>query len=210
MNMFERFESHYTQDVALARPQRVIAVENPNDPLLDGLLLKYSGASFNNGLYRIMGAETQGLADVFVISAFPGLSNKIKNFAYDWLGRIFALDPIRLVGGLPAVLMFEPGTGKTLEIPCNLLTFHDNELVDYREEALAEGFHTQWLVKCGVIPKQDQCIAYKQPLFLGGKDTIENLELSNLDVYWTLIGQLIRKARGFAHGTQIGKIRISE
>ena len=108
------------------------------------------------------------------------------NFAYDWLGRIFALDPIRLVGGLPAVLMFEPGAGKTLEFPCNLLTFHDNELVDYREEALAEGFQRQWLVKCGVIPKQDQCIAYKQPLFLGGKDTIENLEISNLEVYWDL------------------------
>ena len=71
MNMFERFESHYTQDVALARPQRGVAVKNLNDPLLDGLLLQYSGASFNNGLYRIMGAETQGLADVFVISAFP-------------------------------------------------------------------------------------------------------------------------------------------
>ena len=117
---------------------------------------------------------------------------------------------VALLLGQPLLLTGEPGTGKTLEIPCNLLTFHDNELVDYREEALAEGFHTQWLVKCGVIPKQEQCIAYKQPLFLGGKDTIENLELSNLDVYWTLIGQLIRKARGFAHGTQIGKIGISE
>jgi hypothetical protein len=38
-----------------------------------------------------------------------------------------------------------------------------------------------------------ECIGYRVPLFLGGSDTVENLEKVDLDVYWHLHGQLIQK-----------------
>ncbi len=208
--MFERFESNYSQDAALPRPLGGVEINDPNDPLLEDFFLRYGGVSFNKGLYRVMTTETMGLAHLFVSDAFPSFSERDRVFAYDWLGRIFALDLMRLEGGLPLVLLFDPSAGEVLEISSNLATFHDSELVDHGEEALAVTFHKQWLAKGGLVPNQNQCIEYKSPLFLGGKDTIENLDLSDLDVYWTLSGQLIRKTRGLPLGTQIKGIGISE
>jgi len=44
---------------------------------------------------------------------------------------------------------------------------------------------------------------YKRPLFLGGSDTTDNLEISDLEVYWLLVGQLIREAKGLPSGTSV-------
>jgi len=44
---------------------------------------------------------------------------------------------------------------------------------------------------------------YKRPLFLGGSDTTDNLEISDLEVYWLLMGQLIRQAKGLPAGTPV-------
>lgn len=35
------------------------------------------------------------------------------------------------------VLMLEPGTGEALEIPCTIKSFHDRELIENRDAALA-------------------------------------------------------------------------
>jgi hypothetical protein len=206
--MFDRFESHFVKDATPTPTSGDAPVAWSDEPRIKDLLLRFAGASFNLGLYRVMAADAFGWANDFVAQAFPAFSGKAVPFGYDWLGRIFALDPSRLKGGSPAVVMFEPGTGEGLEIPCNLLTFHENELIDYRDEALAVGFHRQWLTKGGPPPKQHQCVGYRQPLFLAGKDVVENLELSDLDVYWTLSGQLIRKARGLPPGTRIENIKL--
>ncbi|WP_202385393.1 hypothetical protein [Altericroceibacterium endophyticum] len=40
-------------------------------------------------------------------------------------------------------------------------------------------------------------------MFLGGVDDLENLELSDLDVYWHLSAQIIRQARGLPPGTSV-------
>lgn len=141
--------------------------------------------------------------------AFPRFSAHSKCFGVDWLGRIFAVDGRRLVGGAPGVVMFEPGTGEALEVPCNIVSFHEEELIDYREEALAESFYLRWMSSGGRVPLIDQCVSYKKPLFLGGADVIENLEISDLDVYWEISTELIRQARNFSVGSSIGNVSIS-
>ena len=47
------------------------------------------------------------------------------------------------------------------------------------------------------------CFGYQLPLFLGGEDALANLELSDLDVYWTFMDQLRLQAMGLAEGTPI-------
>jgi hypothetical protein len=42
--------------------------------------------------------------------------------------------------------------------------------------------------QCGGEPNYDQCVGYKKPLFLAGVDDVENIELSDLDVYRHLMG----------------------
>ena len=60
------------------------------------------------------------------------------------LGSTFALDSKRLKDGHPGVgvviKVFEPGTGKALEIPSNIQTFHDVTLMEFDEAAIAISF----------------------------------------------------------------------
>jgi hypothetical protein len=207
--MFKRFEACFKEDAAVKRVREKDLFENKGEPRLKELLLRFGGASFNRGIYRVMNGITHHLANEFIAIAFPNFSERVVCFGYDWLGRIFALDGERREDKALAVLMFEPGTGEVLEIPSNLVTFHNNILVDDSEAALAFDFHKRWLALGGAIPKQKECVGYKQPLFLSGEDQVENLEISDLDVYWTLSGQLIDQVRGLSPGTQIGGVELS-
>jgi hypothetical protein len=99
--------------------------------------------------------------------------------------------------------MFELGTGEALEIPANLQSFHEEVLIEHGEAALAISFHEKWLAAGGKAPNYAQCIGYQKPLFLGGDDEVWNLQLSDLDVYWHVVGELVRKTRGLPPGTPI-------
>jgi hypothetical protein len=59
----------------------------------------------------------------------------------------------------------------------------------------------------GLLPlSSSQCAGYKVPLFLGGKDSLENLEVIDLEVYWSLSGQLRDGARVLPPGSSIGQV----
>jgi hypothetical protein len=203
--MYDIFRSYFPVDYR-------VASENMPDFDAKGdcyglleLILEFGGCSFDKALYRVMTPSSTSEWNKTIEYAFPDFYGRVQCFGFDWLGRIFALDSGRLEEGYSGVVMFEPGTGQVLEIPCNIVTFHNQELVEYSEEALAVSFRFQWLVR-GAAPSYEECIGYRTPLFLGGKDVVDNLEISNLDVYWTLTAQLIRKARGLPLGTVLGKV----
>jgi hypothetical protein len=157
------------------------------------LIAQFGGDSFKRGMYRVIRATDLADWSARVFLAFPAFNGRITCFGYDWLGRAFAVDTRRLEQGQPGVVMFEPGMGEALEIPSNIHTFHENELIDHGDAALADDFHERWLTHGGVEPGYTQCVGYRKPLFLGGEDELENLELSDLDVYWHLMAQLIAK-----------------
>jgi len=198
--MFTSFESHFQPDSFSGGRQTSESITSAGDADLVRFLSQFGGMSFNNGLYRVTDHGITLSARSFIEAAFPTYASRAQPFAYDWLGRIFALDSNRFEGNLRAVTMFEPGTSEALELPCNLVTFHESELIDYPEAALAVSFYQLWLASGGGVPALDQCIGYKKPLFIGGKDKVTNLEISNLDVYWSLSGQLVRRMRDLSPG----------
>lgn len=203
--MFKAFEAQYLRDAA--SPQAASA-SAPEAFGLHAFFQHYSGATFDRGVYRIHSSATARLASQFIQTAFPEHAGTAVSFASDWLGSLFCLDATRIEQGAMAVLMLEPSTGKALKIPANLASFHEQGLIEYADAALATGFYERWLSLGGAVPRPDQCIGYKKPLFLGGADTVENLELSDLDVYWTISAQLIRKTKGLPVGTRIGNVSI--
>lgn len=200
--MFETFQKVFANDIALScdsagNPHQIEVVG------LRNLIDLFGGTSFERGLYRVVRASDIDEWNARVAVAFPEFRERVTCFGFDWLGRVFAVDANRLEGGLPGVVMFEPGTGEALEIPCNISSFHDEELIEYADAALAKNLHGQWLANGRQPPKYDQCVGYKKPLFLSGADELENLETSDIDVYWHLLGQLILKAKGLPPGTPI-------
>jgi hypothetical protein len=190
--MFDGFKSAFTFDSPNPVPSSVEPQASAH-PDLRLLLSELGGQSFNSGLYRTVAAHEQRDWQDRIELAFPATRGRAICFGYDWLGRAFALDSQRVEDGRPLILMLEPGTGEMLEIPANIETFHNEELVEFSDAALAVDFQGRWLTAGGAVPRRDQCVGYRKPLFLGGVDDVDNLETSDIDVYWHLLGQILSK-----------------
>src|SRR5262245_29712840 len=147
---------------------------------------QYAGATFNRGVYRIHPLDSRAKWDGLIAEAFPQEAGKFSTFAYDWMGRQFALDAQRTEGGAPLVLLFDPGFGEVLEIPQTFLAFHEHELIDHGDAALADMVYDEWLQAGHPAPAPIECVGYKVWPFLGGEDDLTNNEISDLEVYWSL------------------------
>lgn len=200
--MFEVFRKAFPRD-ALPHPDPAAAPAASATPALTEFFGEFGGGSFGGGLYRVVRPSDANIWDERVQLAFPEFAGHVTCFGFDWLGRVFSVDSRRTEEGRSGVLMLEPGTGEALEVPANLITFHSSELIEFGEAALAISFYDKWRAAGGAAPAYDQCVGYKRPLFLGGADEVENLELSDLDVYWHITGQLIRKTKGLPEGTPV-------
>lgn len=207
--MFERFRAEYgylqddIEDGEPWRHDRLSEVEG-----YASFSSEFSGASFGGGLYRIHNDETGPLALTLIAQAFPEFAARACPFGFDWLGRQFPVDLGRLVEGHPLVLLLEPGTGEALEIPVPFSVFHNEELTQYADAALARDFFKIWsAANSDSLPlRRDQCVGYRVPLFLGGSDTAENVEVSDLEVYWSICGQLRLGAMRLPPESEINRI----
>ncbi|MCK7612651.1 T6SS immunity protein Tdi1 domain-containing protein [Roseibium sediminicola] len=206
--MFQNFFLHFNQDKPQVKLEAALPVTLPNAAGLQVFLQRCAGQSFNNGLYRVHDIQKTGNLTGLTSEAFPEFSDRIFCFASDWLGRQFALDSGRIEAGEPLILMLEPGTGEVLELPFTFLGFHSDCLPNEADAALAEDFHRDWIAAGYAAPKQSQCVGYKRPLFLGGTDDQTNLEVTDLEVYWEISAQLLRRLRGLPPGTPIGNVTI--
>lgn len=163
----------------------------------------YQGSTFGNGLYRLHSYNNIHKWNKIVLEAFPEFKDRIECFGYDWLGRQFSIDKSRIVDGQAQILMFEPGTGEVLKIPCNFMQFHNYEIKNYHDACLASEFFNEWMMNNKIKLTEKECVGYKKLLFLGGSDLVENLEKNDLEVYWSICAQLIIKTKELPEGTKI-------
>ena len=54
----------------------------------------------------------------------------------------------------------------------------------------------------------DVCVGYEIPLFLGGRDEVDNLAPVDLWAYWSISGQLLMQTLGRDPGTPISAVTI--
>jgi hypothetical protein len=177
------------------------------DPEFAECIERLGGKSFSGGLYRVFRGDQIEEATRAMSRMFPEFDAQLIVFGCDWLGRHFALDR-RLKHAQSTVLLLETGAGEAINIPSSIVAFHNQELVNYGDEALAARFYKQWKALHSENIPFDKCVGYKVPLFLGGADTIENLELIELSIYVELCGQLRNKTRFLPPGVSIRGISI--
>lgn len=207
------FDESFERDAhPIIQPQDATALASvePGAIGLTQFLSAHAGGSYEHGLYRIHAISDMRRWTEVAAEAFPEFRERIMCFGFDWLGRSFAIDFARKAHDQFLVLMLEPGTGQALEIPTTFVDFHNQELVQYQNEALAVEFFNTWQTCGGKTPEFGQCIGYKKPLFLGGRDTVENLEVTDMEVYWSIAGQMLSKVRELPEGTPLGNIRIGD
>ena len=195
---------------AFAITDRVSSSESPENITLAELQVAFGGCTFAHGLYRLHTPSSAVGATDLVEEAFPEFRGRTACFGFDWMGRQFALDLRQAESDQAPVLLLEPGTGEALEIPVPFADFHDTVAVEYSDAVFASAFFAEWKQGGGATPEFDQCIGYKTPLFLGGADAVDNLEVSDFEVYWSICGQLRTQAAGLAPGTRIGEVVIDE
>lgn len=107
-----------------------------------------------------------------------------------------------------AGMFVHTGRGIGAEIPRRFSTYHDDELVRDPEPSLCVSFFNEWKSEDPADLAFDQCVGYKIPLFLGGEDDVHNLEVSDMEVYWSLMGELRLATMNLAPGTRISGIEI--
>ena len=160
--------------------------------LYNDFILRLGGKRFGNGVFNSFSNDNLSKWTEIVSEAYPEFKNLFKLFGYDWLGRCFGIDLRKNTSG--NILMFEIGTSDVLEIPCTFKKFLDEEIPLYSDACLAESFFNEWSKYSGETIEYGRCAGYKIPLFLGGEDTVTNLENSDMEVYWSIISQIKKQA----------------
>jgi hypothetical protein len=105
------------------------------------------------------------------------------------------------------ILMFDPATAEDFELNQGLEEFHNKDLVNERESALAENLFHELLkfLRLSEVAYSD-CLGYKKPLLLGGTDTTDNYELTDIEVYWEFQRQIYLQTKDLPEGTKIDTI----
>jgi hypothetical protein len=171
---------------------------------IETLFNECGGYSFRNGLYRIHN-PTSSLHWAILISSYFTKYKKIIPFGYDWMGRQFAIDMNRA----NYILMFDPATAEDFELKGSLASFHNQDLVHEREPLLAERLFNQVIMSLGIDDiNYNDCAGYKVPLFLNGSETLDNYEISNMEVYWEIQCQIYIQIKNLPPGTKIDSIKI--
>lgn len=164
---------------------------------------RVAGINLGGGLLRFVNQAGGPIAQQAVNEAFPQFSERAVPFARDWLGRHFALDRARKAGETLALLLLEPGSGEVFEIDDTFEEFLDGDLIEAPDTYLESDLFDSWLRAGGGVPNAEQCVGFKVPLFLGGSGSVENLELSDVQVYWGICGQLWAATKDLPTGTSI-------
>jgi hypothetical protein len=148
---------------------------------------QYNGKTFLNGLYRIHQTNDLKKWNDIIERTFPMTIGKVSVFGYDWLGRHFAI-----YSETETVILLEPGTGEVFDTCLNFYDFHNIEIPNNHINCLSSEYFKEWYEASNhyILP-HNKCVGYKIPLFLNGKDTIENMEVSDMEVYWEIMMPLI-------------------
>ena len=178
-----------------------------SDPDFDEIIQNLGGKTFNGGLYRVLRSDQLESAREILEQMYPKLAGALAPFGYDWLGRHFAVDNTSLRNGQPSILMLEIGGGDAFVIPSRIADFHNVDLVESQQEALAYDAWKEWKEEHPEDLAHSQCVGYRRPLFLGGKDDETNFEVVDREVYLSFCAQLWIQVRDLPEGTPIGKIQ---
>ena len=204
---FDKFKRAYSPSTSFSDTSKDCDLEIfASSPGATEFFSLFNGISVANGVYRVHKvAEIKAWSRRVTSRLFRKYTSRVECFGYDWKGRHFAIETNRKnTVGIPLVTMFDPETAKAFESPLTFSEFHNEELVDCANDALDVQTFQQWrTANQNRDLTQLECVACKIPLFLGGKDTLSNLETTDLEVYWELMGQLLDKTKDLSAGTKI-------
>jgi hypothetical protein len=168
------------------------------------LLDQCGGVTLNKGLYRIHSFESSIKWAFKIGEYFDQYRHRIYPFGFDWMGRQFCLSTTDDI-----LYMFDPAAGQVFELRQTLLLLHNDDFVNNTDDMLSVNLFYKVLSFYSMSSiAYNQCLGYKIPLFLGGRDEIDNYNLQDIEVYWHIESELYKKAKYLPEGTAVKNIKI--
>lgn len=157
--------------------------------------LKACGASFSRGAFRFHDSVSGPKAATFLNDTFD-FGDKLEPFAFDWLGRQYCvIDASISISGEQEAVLVDP-FDMSIESLRQKDDFDRFLITPDMLELVEEPLFKQWraAAKIESLPF-DQCAGAIKSAFLGGERTVDNLELSDIEVYWAVMTQVAVAAR---------------
>jgi hypothetical protein len=185
------------------------AIDKRVDAKFREVIERFGGKTFDHGLYRVHRGDELDRYTKIMCEYFIAIKDKAIVFGSDWLGRQFAVSFNEQVAGKPTVLCLEPGVPDNFCTDHEIDVFHNEDLIERADAALAKPFFRKWRARSKVrdIP-HGKCVGYKVPLFLGAKENVQNLELVDMEMYLGLCCQLWNGIKDLPDGTLINEIHV--
>ncbi len=207
--MFERFTTNYPnvhRAGTPAPPARLGDVAG-----FDAFMTEFAGATFEHGLYRIHDRDSAGAMTRSVVAAFPALERRIASlFAYDWRGCQLLLDSGRMANGDPLVTIVDVGVGEASTTTLTFHALHDSAATEQADRLFLRTLFQTWaaLNPTSLPLARDLCVGYRVPLQLGGSDTMNDFEVTDIDVFWSITSQIRARLESLPPGTPIRGIKF--
>ena len=147
--------------------------------------------------------------------SIEGLSS--EELLEDWawlLRRTFTLIALNNFGDM--FLRDEGGEVHFLELAAGQVTTIAGSMEEFHRLSTDKNNQARWfllgllteLERAGITITKGQCFGFKKPPVLGGKIELSNIEITQLSVYTSLMGQIHQQVRNLPLGTKIKEIKI--
>lgn len=190
--IYEQFVSEYKSfniNNTLYSSTKILNI-NPLKNSLSDIFTILGGHSFDKGLYRIHNLKSALFWNKIIFDYFPKYKDVSCCFGFDWLGRQYSFDTRE---NKNIIYRFDYSEGNVYEIEISLESFHNEELLLYKDEILLKNEFNLHLKRLNLTELfYNQCFTFKIPLFLGGKDELENYEVSDMEVSWEINNQIFK------------------
>jgi hypothetical protein len=145
----------------------------------------------------IEGIDTQAL-----LSSWPDAPTVARSILMTVFGDLFFADPSG------AVYFVDLTCGEITKVAETEAAF--DQIIN-SNEIPAEWFMpdiADTLRDAGLVLSPGQCFGYKQPPVLGGAVDAANLEITDIEVYYSLMGQIVEQIKGLPPGTIVDGLTL--
>jgi hypothetical protein len=157
---------------------------------ISAFLKQFGGMLLYNGAYGIYSLSAAVHTSYVCLDYFDSFRGYTIIIGRDWLGSLFAVDFSRIQYGRPTVLVFDINTVETRSSGMDIEQFHETLVIDDPDMCFDLTLYQAWQHDHPPLTAINQIVGYTIPLALGGSDDFSNMALTDLDVYWSLTGDI--------------------
>ena len=182
----------------------------PGDEHLARQLTWYGlpGRVYNAGLFRFLGADASARAVEHLREAFGAQAAGAVPVIVDWLGRYTVHE---VVEGAARLVSYDVTRNEREELAAFDEGLQQILLTPVARDLFDEDGFTAAREQLGLQALEDgMCVGVKVPAFLGGPDSVDNLEPDRLDVHWLWHGRVLAQVRTRPPGTPIESIGMDD